>query len=189
MPKSSRRTKIPENWGPSSADVAYADEHGIGDVTAVAEEFRDYHAGHGTLMLDWSAAWRTWCRNQVKWGRATLKKPEPALPLNGHDESDPYGALAFAAGCKYAKPGTAEDGRKVPSVAGWDLVGVIQDVCEAAGVPSDWRGDLAPVAAWLRDGVEPDAIIDAIRGHKPPRVPGSWWWYDRRVRASVAKHV
>lgn len=187
MPTSSRRTKISQNWAPCADDVIYAEGHGIGDVTAVAEEFVDYHLGRGTLMLDWRAAWRTWCRNQVKWGKATV--PKAPLLMNGDAESDPYGALAFAGACKFAKPGTSEDGRKVPSVAGWDLVGVLVDVCEAAAIPPEWRGDLAPVAIWLRDGLDPESIVDVIRAHKPPRVPGSWWWYEKRVRAAGGKHA
>lgn len=183
MPTSSRRTKIPENWLPSSDDTAYATERGIGDVDSLCEEFRDYHLSRGTLMLDWRAAWRTWCRNQLKWGKVT----KPAAPLlNGHDDGDPFGALAFAKGCKYAKPGTMEGGKVVPAVNGWDLVGVLLEVCEVAGCQPEWRGDLGPVAAWLRDGLDPEAIIDAIRSHRPARVPGSWWFYEKRVRATGA---
>jgi len=178
MPVSSRRTKIAETWQPSPEDAVYADAHGIGDLAAVAEEFRDYHLSRGTLMLDWRAAWRTWCRNQKKWGRGAAAK---APLLNGEAESDPFGARAFAARCPYAKPGTL-DGKTVPSVSGWDLVGVLVEVCEVARLTPDWRGDLAPVADWLRDGFDPEQIVDVIRASKPPREAGSWWWYERAVR-------
>jgi hypothetical protein len=178
MPTSSKRTKVQKNWQPTEADRAYAEERDIADIAAVAEEFRDYHAARGSLMLDWSAAWRTWVRNQIKWGKVKLVKRGL---LNGNAD-DPFGALEYAAHCKYATPGTAEGGKIVPSVNGWDLPGVLVDVCEAAGLSSDWRGDLSPIAAWLRDGVEPEQIIDAIRAHKPPNVPGSWWFYEKRVR-------
>lgn len=183
MPTSSRRTTIKQNWLPSPDDVAYADGKGIGDIDAVCEEFRDYHQGRGTLMLDWRAAWRTWVRNQVKWGKHT----KPAAPLlNGqNDAADSYGAQSYARKCKFAIPGTLEDGSTVPSVNGWDLVGVLVEVCEAAGLQPDWRGDLAPVANWLRDGLEPEAIISAIRAHRPPREPGSWWHYERKVRGAA----
>lgn len=36
------------------------------------EHFEDYHRAHGSLMADWPAAWRTWCRNWRKraaWAR------------------------------------------------------------------------------------------------------------------------
>lgn len=31
------------------------------------EHFRDHHTARGTTMIDWDAAWRTWCRNAVSY--------------------------------------------------------------------------------------------------------------------------
>lgn len=35
-------------------------------ITAETESFLDHHTAKGTLFSDWSAAWRTWIRNAVK---------------------------------------------------------------------------------------------------------------------------
>jgi hypothetical protein len=45
-------------------------------------EFRDYHVGKGSLMADWSAAWRTWVRNQIKF------KGKPNGGSNGAHRQD-----------------------------------------------------------------------------------------------------
>lgn len=180
MPVTSRRTKISDDWQPLPDDVAYADAHGIADLPAVVEHFRDYHLSRGSLMADWRAAWRTWCRNQVRFGQA-VKPKAPLLPPEDV-EADPWGCMAYARQCKFAKPGTIEGGKVVPCVEGWDLPGVLSEVCEAVGLPREWRGDLAPIAIWLRDGFEPEHILDVVRAHKPPRELGGWWAYERAVR-------
>lgn len=58
-------------------DAALTDEHvqaaeaiGLSRTAAGAEwaQFKDYHRAKGSTMLDWLAAWRTWCRNSLKFG-------------------------------------------------------------------------------------------------------------------------
>jgi hypothetical protein len=49
---------------------AWAAEHVPGvPVDAETENFRDHHRAKGSVMKDWTAAWRTWMRNAVKFGR------------------------------------------------------------------------------------------------------------------------
>lgn len=176
MPKSTRRTLISKHWQPTKVDAAYAAAHGFDDPAPMAEAFRDYHMSHGTLMKDWAAAWRTWCRNQRKWAKAP--KPTPVI-----DPSDPYGIKAFVESYEFADRETFNGVADVPSINGFDLAGVLLDVCLVARLPTDWRGDLQPVAEWLRDDIHPDHIIDVIRSCAPTRKPGSWWAYQKRVRA------
>jgi hypothetical protein len=45
-----------------------ATEFGVAEAEARAEfeKFKDYHIGHGTTWVDWTRAWRTWCRNSLQ---------------------------------------------------------------------------------------------------------------------------
>ena len=80
MPKGVGRTRIKPDWQASNDDKAFADAQGV-DWQVVEPEFHDYHLAHGTLMLDWHAAWRTWVRNQVRFGRATGQRNLPILAV------------------------------------------------------------------------------------------------------------
>lgn len=68
--RSARGSRLPQDWQPASADIAYAmREHQFthGEITKLGAAFRDHwHAATGqkATKLDWSAAWRTWCRNE-----------------------------------------------------------------------------------------------------------------------------
>lgn len=181
-PKTKNRTRIAENWLPNADLTDFALSKGV-DPTAHAERFRDYHLAHGTLMANWSAAWRTWCNNEVARGRASGQRALPLMALvpRAVDGSDHYGAQAWA---KSLPDAVLDDvaGEMVLCVGGWDAAGTAKDVCKAGRVNTDWRGDLDHIAQWLRDGFEPDAIVEVIRRAPPPREPGSWRYYDQRVR-------
>lgn len=62
------RTQIDPDWKPNAAGLAYAKARNVplGEVQA----FVDYHRARGNLMADWDAAWRTWCNNSIKFGKA-----------------------------------------------------------------------------------------------------------------------
>lgn len=79
----SRQSRIGSDWTPSQVDREYAAGQNFSDrqISQIAESFRDHHASKGTTMLDWSAAWRTWVRNEIKFGK---RSPEGAtLPKAG----------------------------------------------------------------------------------------------------------
>lgn len=70
-----KRTRAPESF-PIGGDLARWTV-GVLRRDVIAQErdqFLDYHRAHGSLFLDWNAAWRTWARNAVKW------RPEIAAP-------------------------------------------------------------------------------------------------------------
>lgn len=74
--KSTRaRSSVVADWGPDDKGVAYANARGV-NLNREVPAFRNHHAARGSLMADWSAAWRLWCDNAVKFGQAT-GKPEP----------------------------------------------------------------------------------------------------------------
>jgi hypothetical protein len=65
---SQRGSRLPLDWSPSDVDKAYLRKKRPElELQAVSEGFRDYwHAKPGKegRKLDWSAAWRTWVRNE-----------------------------------------------------------------------------------------------------------------------------
>jgi len=67
-----RPCRLPDNWDPSSADRLFASQFLIEPhLTLEIDKFRDHwRAANGppSIKRDWSAAWRNWCRNSVKFG-------------------------------------------------------------------------------------------------------------------------
>lgn len=66
-----RGSRLAQDWEPSDADRAYAQERGFdpGQIDDLAEGFRDYwlsKPGKGGVKLDWSRTWHTWVRNDIK---------------------------------------------------------------------------------------------------------------------------
>jgi len=50
--------------------IEIAKQIGInGQVKSVFDSFRDHHVSKGNRFVDWTAAWRNWCRNQIEWGK------------------------------------------------------------------------------------------------------------------------
>jgi len=165
-------------------DREYAWSVGV-DPKQIADAFKDYHLAHGSLMADWHAAWRTWVRNSIKFSKAPGQRNLPLVAImQTPDPADPYGAKAWASKLADARPDKMPDGSVAMCVGGYDAAGVAVDVCRAAGLPPDWRGDLGPIADWLRAGVDPDHIVQVIRSSRPPRQPGAWYYYDAKVRAA-----
>lgn len=66
--KTRARTALRADWQPTIAELDYAKQHGFRDerLANLIEAFSDYHLSNGNRMADWSAAWRTWVRNEVK---------------------------------------------------------------------------------------------------------------------------
>lgn len=62
---------IPNDWTMKPVNFAYAEEHGFDrDAAArLGQAFVDHHRHKGTLGLDWDAGFRTWVRNEIKYGR------------------------------------------------------------------------------------------------------------------------
>ena len=64
-----RRTRIKEGWSPTPVDYAYASKKGLSpqEINHEADQFCNHHTSKGTLSACWSASWRTWVGNRVKW--------------------------------------------------------------------------------------------------------------------------
>lgn len=182
---SKQRSIISETWEPDEAGRTFAAGLGI-DPAIETESFRDYHLANGSLMLSWAAAWRTWCRNQVKWGRASGKPAPPPLVMM-FDANDPFGVRAWAAAIADAVPDTYQ-GRPILTVGGYDVVDAALGACGAAGWPPSERVDLEPVAQWLRDGIDPDTIAQVIRVHRKPD-RSTLRYFDSAMRRQAEKRA
>ena len=178
MTKTAKRTRITEDWQPSPNLREFAEGLGV-DPDAACGCFVDHHLAHGNLMASWDAAWRLWCRNEVKFGRARGVQTPPLLAAAVGP--DPYGVRAWAAGLPDAEPGQVGDAL-VPCIEGYDVGGLACDVCEAAGLPKAWRGNLWAVVGWLRGGIGPDAILAGVRASKKPADIKSLGYFDAAVR-------
>lgn len=64
-----RRSRFPNGAALGEEGLDYARSKGLSDTEAHRqfERFADHHKAKGSLMADWSAAWRTWITNAVSW--------------------------------------------------------------------------------------------------------------------------
>jgi hypothetical protein len=83
-PRAKARSRIPSDWSLSEEDIGYASDRGFGvpQIDVMLERFRNHHAGKGSVMADWSAAWRTWVGNEIKFNPPA--RGHPARPLTAH---------------------------------------------------------------------------------------------------------
>ena len=66
-----RGRRIPEDWQPSAADIAWQRDQAITDAQArrETEKFRDHFlasSGGNAVKLDWSLAWKNWIRTSIE---------------------------------------------------------------------------------------------------------------------------
>jgi hypothetical protein len=76
MKHTSRRTIIPEDFEVSAPIMDLVAQRGWPDPREQLHKFKDYHIAHGTLMMDWEAAFRTWLNNAVGFGAKPMPKVE-----------------------------------------------------------------------------------------------------------------
>lgn len=72
-PPAGRRTRIPADLELTPPLRAHAVAAGVpaADVGREWAQFCDHHRAKGSTMADWSAAWRTWAANAVKFARGS----------------------------------------------------------------------------------------------------------------------
>ncbi|MDO5531041.1 hypothetical protein [Sutterella sp.] len=66
--------QVPDDYRAAAEKIGL----GTGDVQRVFDKFCDHARGNGKTFKDWLAAWRTWCRNEVDWGKN--RRPAAAPP-------------------------------------------------------------------------------------------------------------
>jgi hypothetical protein len=67
-----RKTRLAEDWGPSSPNLSFATQCGLSEETVSREaiKFKNYYIGKGILMVDWDRAWQNWCIRAVEFADA-----------------------------------------------------------------------------------------------------------------------
>jgi hypothetical protein len=88
-PENKHGTRIPNDWRPSAADTEYAAGKGFTDTGDLAEQFFDYwtaESGSKATKRDWSAAWRTWVRNDIKFNGHPAERTGGGRPKGGGQE-------------------------------------------------------------------------------------------------------
>ncbi len=79
-----KRQQLPHSFSLTKGLIAYASSQGLnGDIPQVFAHFCDHHRAKGTVMLDWTAAWRTWVRNEIKFNS---RKNKPGANTTGKRE-------------------------------------------------------------------------------------------------------
>lgn len=88
--RAARRTRLPPDWQPGPDGCAFAAAHGYDQrwIGEQADRFADHHRARGTLMADWSAAWRSWV------GRAGDFEPRDRGGRSGGNGSPAAGGIA-----------------------------------------------------------------------------------------------
>lgn len=72
--------RLPTDWQPCEGDIAYGQQCGL-DVARTSEDFRDYwlaESGQRARKVDWSLAWRRWCRNAAERARGGQRGNRPS---------------------------------------------------------------------------------------------------------------
>ncbi len=79
--RTGKRTSASLDWVIDAPEYADAEKAGLSAAEAEGEwpQFIDHHLKDKTLFADWPAAWRTWCRNFVKFrARRQQRQPQSA---------------------------------------------------------------------------------------------------------------
>ncbi len=63
-----RASAFPDDFTLTDARRDWAARGGI-DAAYEFAKFRDHHRARGSVMKDWDAAWRTWCRNALEFSQ------------------------------------------------------------------------------------------------------------------------
>ena len=87
-----RRKQIPLDFFPDETGLKVAASKGV-SADAELQKFKDFHAAKGSVMLDWQAAWRTWCNNAKQFA-PRFTQTESSITVPGKPGIDP--ALAKA---------------------------------------------------------------------------------------------
>lgn len=85
-----RKQQLPDDFTLTEERAStLASIHPSADPRAEFAQFTDHHRSHATVMADWDAAWRTWCRNAKRFSRG---------PTNGRATESPLERIQRAYG-------------------------------------------------------------------------------------------
>lgn len=111
--KQSKARRVPSDWQPTEAFRTECEQKFPTLIIAnEVEAFVDYHTANGSVFKDFNAAFRTWCRNAVKWSKPKTVvhkqevKPAAEIPearawvRAEHDRGEHYECRPGEFGCK-----------------------------------------------------------------------------------------
>ena len=82
-----KATRMPTDWQPSpEVQDTFSQKWPSLSFFAELEAFTDHHTAKGSTFKDWDAAFRSWCRNAVKWQTPAQRKAETPTPGPGKRE-------------------------------------------------------------------------------------------------------
>lgn len=98
-----RGTRLPEDWSPSAAEVAFALDRGMPQsrVDTEAEKFLNYwraKSGVGATKRDWCATWRNWIITAMERGSGPASYRGVSPRINPPSGRAPTGSDAILAG-------------------------------------------------------------------------------------------
>lgn len=64
--RAERACTLPDDFAFTEERRKFAEAGGVPDPALEFAQFKDHHRSRGSLMYDWEAAWKTWCRNTIK---------------------------------------------------------------------------------------------------------------------------
>lgn len=205
-------SKIPAPSAAGNAPEADASAR-VNDASARVGHAQGGREGKGKEGIDTDSSLRSESASNA---RATENpqppQPLPSPPQPGLQTREPERALAPTPiaqsdrrsprnPCRSSPPGAWYalcDKREIDQtgivrgvVGGYYLDLIADEVCYAAQMRPDWGGDWTPLIGWLRDGIDPNAVIaPAIReiakrpGYRPP---ASLRYFDGAVRDAHAR--
>jgi hypothetical protein len=96
-----RASRLADDWSPkplTGVSAVIVDRWEPGRLERALDGFRNHHAGKGSRMVDWDAAWRTWVGNEEKFTSRDRRNAQ----RNYHDRPSGWAPRAGHAGLEPA---------------------------------------------------------------------------------------
>jgi hypothetical protein len=72
--RADRAAPLPTDFTFTEERRKFAEAGGVPDPGLEFAAFKDHHRAKGSLMYDWEAAWKNWCRNAVKYAQQRQRR-------------------------------------------------------------------------------------------------------------------
>lgn len=188
------RSQIKPDWQPDDAGIAYATDRGV-NVSLELPAFRNHHIAKGSLMADWPHAWRTWCDNQVKWGKAPgrTNADKPPSTIAGitelpaaFDPPDAWGVRNWVLRQPDITVEKNKKGEDIYVLNGYGVEEIALNVLSDARIPVACEPKLDALGAWLRADVDigrARAVIRRIAARDSYTPVGALSFFDSALRS------
>lgn len=107
-----RACVLPENFEPDQTASQLATETGVSIPVELAA-FKDHHTANGSVFKDWQAAFRTWLRNAVKFGKRDQRGQPSAMTAGNRSGNRPANTHKYAGAAQAIWGDDADAGRTI----------------------------------------------------------------------------